>query len=67
MFLTAQGGFLGPFAWLLGKLLDLIYNLLANDNGIANLGLCIILFTIVVKLILFPLTFHQQKSLRLIW
>lgn len=62
MFLTAQGGFLGPFAWLLGKLLDLIYNLLANDNGIANLGLCIILFTIVVKLILFPLTFHQQKS-----
>ena len=62
MFLTAQGGILGPFAWLLGKLLDLIYNLLANDNGIANLGLCIILFTIVVKLILFPLTFHQQKS-----
>lgn len=62
MFLTAQGGFLGPFAWLLGKLLDFIYNLLANDSGIANLGLCIIIFTVVVKLILFPLTFHQQKS-----
>ena len=62
MFLTAQGGILGPFAWVLGKLLDFIYNLLANDNGIANLGLCIIIFTVVVKVILFPLTFHQQKS-----
>lgn len=62
MFLTAQGGLLGPISWLFGKLLDLIYNLLAGDTGIANLGVCIILFTIVVKLILFPLTFKQQKS-----
>ena len=62
MFLTAQGGFLGPFAWILGKLLDLIYNLLANGDGIANLGFCIIIFTIVVKIIIFPFTFHQQKS-----
>lgn len=62
MFLTAQGGFLGPFAWILGKLLDFIYNLLANGDGIANLGLCIIIFTIVVKIIIFPFTFHQQKS-----
>lgn len=62
MFLTTQGGILGPFAWLLGKLLDLMYNILAGSNGIANLGLCIILFTIVVKIILFPLSFHQQKS-----
>lgn len=65
MFLTAQGGILGPFAWLLGKLLDLIYNLLAGPDGIANLGLCIILFTIVVKLILFPLSFKQQKSAKI--
>lgn len=62
MFLTAQGGFLGPFAWLLGKLMDLIYNLLAGSNGMANIGVCVILFTVVVKLILFPLTFKQQKS-----
>lgn len=62
IFLTAQGGFLGPFAWILGKLLDFIYNLLANGDGIANLGLCIIIFTIVVKIIIFPFTFHQQKS-----
>lgn len=62
MFLTAQGGFLGPFAWIFGKLLDLIYNLLAGSDGIANLGVCIILFTVIVKLILFPLSFKQQKS-----
>lgn len=62
MFLTQQTGFLGPFAYILGKLFEIIYNLLADSNGIANLGICIILFTIVVKLILFPLTFKQQKS-----
>lgn len=65
MFLTTQGGILGPFAWLLGKLFDLIYNLLANDNGIANLGLCIILFTVIVKLLLFPLNIKQQKSVKI--
>ncbi|MCM1497106.1 MAG: membrane protein insertase YidC [Clostridium sp.] len=62
IFLTAQGGILGPFAWILGKLLNLIYNLLADGNGMANIGICIIIFTIVVKLITFPLTFKQQKS-----
>ncbi|MDO5154330.1 MAG: YidC/Oxa1 family membrane protein insertase [Eubacteriales bacterium] len=65
MFLTAQGGILGPFAWLLGKLMNLIYNLLANSNGIANLGVCIIIFTIVVKLILLPFTLKQQKSAKI--
>ena len=65
MFLTAQGGILGPFAWLLGKLFDLIYNMLANDNGIANLGVCIILFTVIVKLLLFPLNIKQQKSVKI--
>lgn len=62
MFLTQQTGFLGPFAYVLGKLFEIIYNLLADSNGVANLGICIILFTIVVKLVLFPLTFKQQKS-----
>ncbi len=65
MFLTAQGGFLGPFAWVFGKLLDFTYNILAGSDGIANLGLCIILFTVIVKLILFPLTFKQQKSTKI--
>ena len=33
--------------------------------GVLNIGLCIILFTLVVKLILFPLTIKQQKSSKL--
>ena len=61
VFLTAQGGFLGPFCWLLGKILDLIYEGLAAV-GINNLALCIIIFTLVVKLILLPLTLKQQRG-----
>ena len=33
--------------------------------GIMNIGLCIILFTLVIKLVLFPLTIKQQKSSKL--
>lgn len=62
MFLTAQGGILGPFAFVLGKIFEFVYNLLAGSNGMANLGICIILFTIIVKIIIFPLSFKQQKS-----
>lgn len=62
MFLTTQGGLLGPIAWVFGKLLDWIYNILAGNSGMANLGICIILFTVVVRIILFPLNFKQQKS-----
>lgn len=61
IFLTAQGGFLGPFCWLLGKILDLIYEGLSSV-GINNLALCIIIFTIVVKLILLPFTIRQQRG-----
>lgn len=61
IFLTAQGGFLGPFCWLLGKILDLIYNGLSSI-GISNLALCIIVFTLVVKLILLPFTIRQQRG-----
>lgn len=61
VFLTAQTGILYPFCWLLGKILNLIYSGL-DAMGIANLGLCIIFFTLVVKLILLPFTLKQQKG-----
>ena len=61
VFLTAQGGILGPFCWLLGKILNFIYQGL-SAGGIENLALCIIIFTLVVKLILLPLTLRQQKG-----
>lgn len=62
MFLTQQGGILGPFAWVFGKILDFMYNILADGNGVANLGICIILFTIVVKLILLPMNVNTSKT-----
>ena len=62
MFLTQQGGILGPFAWVFGKILDIMYNILADGNGIANLGVCIILFTVVVKLILLPMNINTSKT-----
>ncbi len=64
VFLTAQGGILGPFCWLLGKILNLIYEGL-SAIGINNLALCIIVFTIVVKLILLPFTLKQQKGAKI--
>ncbi len=36
-----------------------------NGIGIANIALCIILFTIIVKMLMLPLTIKQQKSTRL--
>ena len=33
--------------------------------GIVNIGLCIILFTLVTKLLMIPLTIKQQKSSKL--
>lgn len=61
MILTAQTGILYPFCWLLGKILNFIYIGL-DSMGIANLGLCIIFFTLVVKLILLPFTIRQQRG-----
>ena len=62
--LTAQTGILYPFCWLLGKILNFIYIGL-DSFGIANLGLCIIFFTLVVKLILLPFTLRQQKATKI--
>lgn len=61
VFLTQNDGIiLGPIAKLLGEILNLIFEFL-NIFGIANAGLCIILFTFIVKALMIPLTLKQQK------
>ncbi|MDO4170878.1 MAG: YidC/Oxa1 family membrane protein insertase [Lachnospiraceae bacterium] len=60
MLLATNGGILGPVAQLLGYIIEGIYNGL-EICGIQNIGLSIILFTLVVKIILFPLTLNQQR------
>lgn len=61
IFLTQSGGLIiGNIAKLIGLLLNLIYEGLSSI-GIVNLGLCIIILTLVVKLCMVPLTIKQQK------
>ncbi len=60
IFLTQVGGFLKPFAWIMGEILNAIYKFVSLF-GIANIALCIVLFTIVVKMLMLPLTIKQQK------
>lgn len=55
-----DGSILGPIARLLGVIMDFIFNV-CSGIGIENIGLCIILFTIVVNLLMLPLTINQQK------
>lgn len=57
---TQTGGILKPFAWILGKILEVIYDGFAF-LGIYNIGLCIIIFTLVVRMLMLPMTIKQQK------
>ena len=59
-----DGIIIGPVAKILGYLMEGIFQLL-NKIGIPNIGLAIILFTIVIYLCLTPLTFKQQKFSKL--
>ncbi len=65
VFLTQNGGIiLGPISKLLGYIMNGIF-LMLDKIGIPNIGLSIILFTIVIYLILMPLTVKQQKFSKL--
>lgn len=65
IFLTQYDGmFLGPIAKLLGLIINVIFNFL-SIFGIENAALCIILFTFIVKVLMFPLTIKQQKFSKL--
>lgn len=51
---------IGWCAQLLGQVMEWIYKLFSNI-GIENIALCIVVFTLLVKLLLIPLTIKQQK------
>lgn len=59
-----DGAILGPIAKLLGYLMNFIFIVL-DKIGIPNIGLAIILFTIVIYMLLLPLTIKQQKFAKL--
>ena len=64
MVLTQVGGWLKPFAWIFGQVFEWLYELLSLI-GIENVAVTVILFTIVTKLLMTPLTIKQQKFSRL--
>ncbi len=65
VFLTQDDGIIiGWVAKLLGVIMNLIFKVI-DAIGIPNIGLAIILFTIVVNLLMLPLTIKQQKFSKL--
>lgn len=63
--LTQEDGMImGPIAKVLGWIMEGIFNIL-HFIGIPNVGLTIILFTIVVNILMMPLTIKQQKFSKL--
>lgn len=64
--LTAyDGAILGPIAKLLGFIMNGIYSFMVNVLGIGNISVTIIIFTIVIYMCLFPVTYKQQKFSKL--
>lgn len=66
--LTQTSGILQPIAALLGNLMNLIVqglDVITGNGKNPSLGLAIILFTIVIYLIMTPLTYKQQKFSKL--
>ena len=48
-------------SWLLGKVMNGIYNVMDGVFGIQNIGICIIIFTVIIYTLMIPLTIKQQK------
>lgn len=64
--LTAyDGAILGPIARVLGWIMNWIYVFMTDVCGIENISLTIIIFTIVIYMCLFPITYQQQKFSKL--
>ena len=60
-----DGAILGPIAKLLGWIMNGIYTFMDSVLGIENVGLSIILLTIVIYTVLMPFTIKQQKFSKL--
>lgn len=63
--LTQRDGFIiGNIAKLFGFIMNGIFEVL-HSIGIQNIGICIIIFTVIVYTLMLPLTIKQQKSSRM--
>ena len=55
-----MAGIIGFFSDIFGYILNWIYNI----DFIRNYGLAIIIFTIIIKIVLLPITIKQQKTMK---
>ncbi len=61
MILTKSGGLLGPLSTLFGWIMEGIYNLF-NNMGVVSIALSIIIFTVLMRLLMFPLSIKSTRS-----
>lgn len=65
MLLTQTTGILRPFAIIMGKIMEGIFWFLGLFMEYPSIGLAIILFTIIMYVLMLPLTIKQQKFSKL--
>lgn len=67
MILATKSGtpIIGQVASVMGWIMDGIYKMLDGLFGVQNLGLCIIIFSIIIYLLMTPLQIKQQKFSKL--
>ena len=59
MILTQTSGIImGPVTWLLGHLFNAIY-ILFFGMGVKSIALSIVIFTVIVRLLIFPLNIQE--------
>ena len=61
---TSSWFLIGPIATILGYIMNWIFEGL-NAIGLPNIGLAIIIFTLVIKALMIPLSIKQQKYSKL--
>lgn len=57
------GVIVGPIAKLLGWICNICFNIVYSITPMMSLGITIIIFTILIKLLLVPLSINSQKSM----
>lgn len=63
-FIEKDPGFIvGPISKILGLIINFVFNIVYSITTNHSLGLTIILFTIIVRFLLIPLNYKQQKSM----
>ena len=55
---------INPIAWVLGKILDALF-VCIHAIGLGNIAIAIVLFTLLVKILMLPLTIKQSKMMKL--